>query len=94
MKEYKSGLPNKKLEIILSDAIWKDVTPGTVVKLLTSIDDAKFFDIKATKPESFDAKKLKTIVDYEILPLLEEYCFDDAEKVQRREKNLRSVFDE
>ena len=57
VKDYKGGLPNKKLEIILSDEIWKDVTPGAVVKLLTSADDAKFFDIKATKPESLTVPK-------------------------------------
>jgi len=37
---------------------------------------------------------LRSIVDYEILPLLEEYYFDYAEKVRRWEKILRSVFDE
>ena len=57
VKEYKTGLPNKKLEIILPDEIWKDVAPGAAVKLLTSEDDAKYFDINATKPESLTVPK-------------------------------------
>ena len=57
VKDYKTGLPNKKLEIILPDEIWREVSPGTVVKLLTSEDDAKYFDLKATKPESLTVPK-------------------------------------
>ena len=36
---------------------WKDVSPGTVVKLLASADDEKYFELKATKPESLTVPK-------------------------------------
>lgn len=35
---------------------------------------------------------LRSIVDYDILPMLEEYWFDDADRLQRWENNLRGVF--
>jgi 5-methylcytosine-specific restriction protein B len=33
-----------------------------------------------------------SVVDYDILPMLEEYWFDDRQKVQRWENNLTGVF--
>ncbi len=57
VKEYKNGFPNKKIEIILSDEIWREILPGTVVKLFTSEEDAKYFDLKASKPESLTVPK-------------------------------------
>ena len=55
--EYQTGLPSNKIEMILPDEIWKDVSPGTVVKLLASADDEKYFELKATKPESLTVPK-------------------------------------
>ena len=57
VKEYKEGFPNKKLEIILPDEIWKEISPGAVVKLLTKAEDEKFFELKAVKPESLTVPK-------------------------------------
>ena len=44
--------------------------------------------------KSCDEKILREIVDYEILPMLEEYYFDDSNKLQEWENILRGVFDE
>ena len=41
-----------RLDIKLSDETWKDISSGTVVKLLLSKEDAKFFDIKESRPDS------------------------------------------
>ena len=41
-----------------------------------------------------DESQLKNIIDYEILPLLEEYWFDESEKVKNWSDNLRSVLNE
>jgi 5-methylcytosine-specific restriction protein B len=35
---------------------------------------------------------MRSVVDYDILPMLEEYWFDDKQKVQRWENNLTGVF--
>ena len=37
---------------------------------------------------------LRAIVDFEIIPMLSEYWFDDTAKLQRWENNLRGVFNE
>ena len=37
---------------------------------------------------------LKSIVEYDILPMLSEYWFDDSDKLQSWENTLRGVFDE
>lgn len=57
VKDYKNGLPNNRLEILLSDEIWRDVSPGTVVKLLTSADDEKRFELRVSKPDSLTVPK-------------------------------------
>ena len=35
---------------------------------------------------------LRSIVEYEILPMLNEYWFDDSTKIQQWENTLRGVF--
>jgi 5-methylcytosine-specific restriction protein B len=37
---------------------------------------------------------LRAIVDFEIIPMLSEYWFDDSAKLQRWENSLRSVFND
>ena len=37
---------------------------------------------------------MRSVVEFDILPTLNEYWFDEPEKVQRWEKNLRGVFDD
>lgn len=57
VKEYRNGLPNGRLEVLLSDDIWHDISPGTVVKLLIQAEKAKFFDLKPVKPDSLTVPK-------------------------------------
>lgn len=44
--------------------------------------------------ENCDEKILRSIVDYEILPMLQEYYFDDSATLQEWENILRGVFDD
>ena len=44
--------------------------------------------------ENCDEKILRSIVDYEILPMLQEYYFDDSATLQDWENILRGVFDD
>lgn len=37
---------------------------------------------------------MRSVVEFDILPMLEEYWFDDPLKLQRWERNLRGVFDD
>lgn len=57
VKEFKKGFQGGHLEISLQDEIWDDVEPGTVVKLLTSEEDEKYFDLKVSKPDSLTVPK-------------------------------------
>ncbi|MBR6013283.1 MAG: hypothetical protein IK062_05825 [Selenomonadaceae bacterium] len=57
IKEYKKGFPGGRLEISLSDETWEDVSPGTVVKLLTSEEDEKYFELKVSRPDSLTVPK-------------------------------------
>ena len=57
VRDYDKGFPNGRLEIFLSNEIWQNITPGTVVKLLTSKEDEKYFELQATKPDSLTVPK-------------------------------------
>ena len=37
---------------------------------------------------------MRSVVEFDILPMLAEYWFDEPAKLQRWEKNLRGVFDD
>ena len=50
--EFEDGLLNGKTEIFLPDSTWENITPGTVVKLLPSKRDAKYFEVRPSKPDS------------------------------------------
>jgi 5-methylcytosine-specific restriction protein B len=63
------------------------------------LDEEEMSDLKRTDPAieySFDHEKiearLKAVVEYEILPLLEEYWFDAPEKIRSWAERLRQVF--
>ena len=44
------------------------------------------------KGEEYSEEWLQSVVEYDILPTLQEYWFDDQDKVTLWENNLRSVF--
>lgn len=41
-----------------------------------------------------DDEWMRSVVEFDILPMLGEYWFDEPTKLQRWEKNLRGVFDD
>ena len=53
--EFKSGFPNKRLEIFLPDEIWKDIDEGFNVKLLAK--DSKRYELNPSKPDSLTVPK-------------------------------------
>jgi 5-methylcytosine-specific restriction protein B len=46
------------------------------------------------KPGECTADWMRSVVEFDILPMLSEYWFDEPAKLQRWEKNLRGVFDD
>lgn len=46
------------------------------------------------KPEECTLDWMRSVVEFDILPMLAEYWFDEPAKLQRWEKNLRGVFDD
>ena len=57
IREYPKGYSGGRLEIDLPNDTWKDISSGTVVKLLTSKDDEGHFDLKASRPDSLTVPK-------------------------------------
>lgn len=57
VKECPNGYSGGRLEVSLPNDTWKDVAEGTVVKLLTSKEDEKHFELKASRPESLIVPK-------------------------------------
>ncbi|MBR6888580.1 MAG: zinc ribbon domain-containing protein [Selenomonadaceae bacterium] len=57
IRTYPEGYDGGRLEIDLPNDTWKDISSGTVVKLLTSKEDARRFDLKATRPDSLTVPK-------------------------------------
>lgn len=57
IRAYPEGYGGGRLEIDLPNETWRDVSSGTVVKLLTSKEDERRFDLKASRPDSLTVPK-------------------------------------
>ena len=57
VREYPTGYKDGQLKIDLQDEIWKDISAGTVVKLLTSKEDEQRFELKASRPDTLTVPK-------------------------------------
>lgn len=58
VNEMAQGYAGGRLEIKISDDTWKDISQGTVVKLLlASKEDERRFELKATRPDSLIVPK-------------------------------------
>ena len=57
VRAYPEGYSGGRLETNLPNEIWKEVSSGTVVKLLTSKEDEKRFELKASRPDSLIVPK-------------------------------------
>lgn len=80
-----------------------DEVVGQLIRLNKEISDdpalGKGFRIGhsylCTRDEQSDISEwLRSVVEYDILPTLQEYWFDDGERLERWEHELRSVFNE
>ena len=57
IRAYEDGYSGGKIEIPLSNDMWKEISQGTVVKLLTSKENERFFELKASRPDSLVVPK-------------------------------------
>ena len=57
IRAYEDGYSGGRLEIPLPNDTWKEIAQGTVVKLVTSREDERRFDLKATRPDSLVVPK-------------------------------------
>ena len=57
VRAYPEGYSGGRLETNLPNEIWKEVSSGTVIKLLTSKEDEKRFELKASRPDSLIVPK-------------------------------------
>jgi len=57
VREYPQGYDGGRLEILLPNDTWKDISSGTVVKLSTSKEDERRFELKPTRPDSLIVPK-------------------------------------
>ncbi|MBQ9497715.1 MAG: hypothetical protein IJR52_09115, partial [Selenomonadaceae bacterium] len=57
IRAYPEGYGGGRLEIDLPNETWKEISSGTVVKLLTAKDDEKRFELKASRPDSLIVPK-------------------------------------
>ena len=57
VREYPTGYKGGRLEIELPNDTWKDISAGTVIKLLTSKEDEQNFELKASRPDTLTVPK-------------------------------------
>ena len=57
VREYPEGYGGGRIEIDLPNDTWKNISAGTVVKLLTSKEDEQLFELKASRPDSLTVPK-------------------------------------
>lgn len=57
IRAYDDGYSGGKIEIPLPNDTWKEISQGTVVKLLTSKENERFFELKASRPDSLVVPK-------------------------------------
>lgn len=88
---YRENLKNELFDALIEQvqALNKDIYRDDSLGKGFRIGHSYFCGLTECKDET-----LKEIVEYDILPMLNEYWFDDPSKVQKWENQLRGVFDE
>ncbi len=57
VRAFPNGYSGGRLEVPLPDDTWKDIASGTVVKLMTSKEDERRFELKPSRPETLIVPK-------------------------------------
>lgn len=94
-KDYINGINNIKLNRLIDriKELNKNISSDDVLNDGFEIGHSYFCGIDKVNKEDVD-KVLRNIVDYELIPLLEEYWFDNAKKLGDWINNLKAVLDD
>ena len=89
-KKYKKGLKNKKLDNLIDciESLNNDISTDESLGDGFCIGHSYFCNLEA---EEINDQELSGIVEYEIIPLLKEYWFDEPSKINNWSGNLRSA---
>ena len=89
-KKYKKGLKNKKLDNLIDciESLNNDISLDESLGEGFCIGHSYFCNLT---PGEVNDKDLYGIVEYEIIPLLQEYWFDEPSKINNWRGNLRSA---
>ena len=92
-RSYQAGLASETFDTLMEQikALNKEIAEDESLGNGFRIGHSYFCGLK---PETCIIDQLHSIVEFDILPLLSEYWFDEPAKVQRWEQNLRGVFDD
>ena len=89
-KKYKKGLKNKKLDNLIDciESLNNDISKDESLGDGFCIGHSYFSNLEA---EEINDQESSGIVEYEIIPLLQEYWFDEPSKINNWSGNLRSA---
>ncbi len=92
-KKYQASLANKTFDALIKQmkALNEDIKNDQSLGKGFMIGHSYFC---GRKPEECTTEWMKSVVEFDILPMLSEYWFDDPEKYKRWERNLHGVFDD
>lgn len=89
--KYQSGLENETFNLLVEKIkeLNKDITMDKSLGKGFCIGHSYFCN---RKPDNCTDEWMQAVVDYDIMPMLNEYWFDDATKLQRWDNILHGVF--
>ncbi len=92
-RSYQTGLDNEAFDTLMEQikALNKEITKDESLGKGFRIGHSFFCGLK---PETCTTDRMQSIVEFDILPMLSEYWFDEPAKLQHWEQNLRGVFDD
>lgn len=92
-KNYQNKIANEKFDMLIDQIklLNKEIADDTSLGRGFRIGHSYFCGKNAL---DCTTQWMKSVVEFDILPMLSEYWFDEPEKLQRWENNLRGVFDD
>lgn len=92
-KNYQNKIANEKFDMLIDQIklLNKEISDDTSLGRGFRIGHSYFCGKDAI---DCTTQWMKSVVEFDILPMLSEYWFDEPEKLQRWENNLRGVFDD
>lgn len=92
-RKYQSGFANETFDALIEQVkiLNKEIAEDNSLGRGFRIGHSYFC---GRKPGECTTEWMQAVVEFDIIPMLAEYWFDDQSKLQRWEKNLRGIFDD